>query len=219
MKETLIIAGGEISPEFAQDYCKNKAFDCYIAADNGLSVMHSMKITPNYIVGDFDTVSPLLLSQYEQREDIAIRRFRPEKDFTDMQAAVRIAIEEGSASIHILGGTGSRLDHTIANILLLQMASDKGIEAVLAGEHNQIRLLGKTCRSIILQRGDYKYVSLIPLSPVVTDITMTGMKYNIEHYDMYMDREISRGVSNEISDEEGRITIGEGRLLVIESKG
>lgn len=217
MKKTLIISGGNVNLEFAAKYCEKEQFDYFIVADNGLKVAEDIGITPDYIVGDFDSISPLILYKYENRNDVSIRRFMPEKDFTDTYAAIDIAIEGGSFSIHILGGTGSRLDHTIANILMLQMALEKGVEAIIVSENNRIRLLGRKCRRIIIKKENYKYVSLIPFTPVVTNITTVGMKYNIEKYNMYVDKEISRGVSNEILGSEGEISIDEGTLIVIES--
>lgn len=218
MRKTLIITGGEVNLTFAKEYCEREEFNYYIVADNGLKVADALNIIPNYIVGDFDTVSPFLLSKYQNRENIILQQFRAEKDFTDTQAAVSIAIEGESSSIHILGATGSRLDHTLANILLLQTTLENGIETVIVGEHNRIRMLGNNFRCLTLRKSEYKYVSLIPVSEVVTDITTAGMKYNVEHYDMYIDKEISRGVSNEISGKEGRVSIREGKLLIIESK-
>lgn len=217
MKKTLIITGGDVNPEFALKYCEKEQFDYFIVVDNGLRVAEEIGIIPDYIVGDFDSISPLLLYKYENQKDISIRRFLPEKDFTDTYAAIDIAIEHGSFSIHILGGTGSRLDHTIANILMLQMALEKGVEAIISSENNRIRLLGRKCRKITINKENYKYVSLIPLTPVVTNITTVGMKYNIQKHNMYMDKEISRGVSNEILENEGEISIDEGTLIVIES--
>lgn len=218
MKKTLIITGGDVNTEFAAKHYEKEKFDYLIVADNGLQAAEDIGLTPDYIVGDFDSISPLKLYKYENRKDISIRRFLPEKDFTDTYAAIDIAVKAGSFSIHILGGTGSRLDHTIANILMLQMALESGVEAVILNENNRIRLLGRKCRKIVIKKEYYKYVSLIPLTPVVTNITTVGMKYNVEKYNMYIDREISRGVSNEILENEGEISIDEGTLIVIESK-
>lgn len=219
MNKTLILTGGDINLEFAAEYCMEHEFQMVIAVDAGLRAADRLSIIPDYIVGDFDTVSPLLLYKYENMKDIVIKRYKPEKDFTDTQIAVMKAIEENSFSIHILGGTGSRLDHTLANIQLLQSALECGIEAMIVSEKNRIRLLGDKRKSIILAKEDsgYKYVSLISLSEKVSSVTTTGMKYNVNNYDFYMDKNISIGVSNEIMEPKAEIKITDGKLLLIES--
>lgn len=219
MNKTLILTGGDISLEFAKKYCEKQQFHMVIAVDNGLRAADRLSIIPNFIVGDFDTVSPLLLYKYENMGNITINRFKPEKDYTDTQIAVMKAIEENSFSIHILGGTGSRLDHTLANIQLLQSALECGIEAMIVSEKNRIRLLGDKRKRIVLEKEDsmYKYVSLIPMSDKVCSVTTKGMKYNINNFDFYIDKNISMGVSNEIMEQEAEIRIIDGKLLLIES--
>lgn len=217
MNKTLILTGGEIDIDFARNFIKNNKYNIVIAADAGLVIADKLSIIPDYIVGDFDTVNPLLMYKYEKDENVKIIRFKPEKDFTDTQIAVKKAIELNSVFIHILGGTGSRLDHTIANIYLLQSALEAGIDAMLVSKNNRIRLIGYSRKNIIIEKSEYKYVSLIPLSDVVKKITTTGMKYNIENFDMYIDKQISLGVSNEILNNNATINIAEGKLLLIES--
>lgn len=219
MNNTLIITGGDLRPEFVKEYMKGKNFDIIIAVDGGLTVADKADVKPDYIVGDFDTVNSILLYKYEKMEDIKVIRYKPEKDATDTGLAIQKAIEENSFSIHILGATGTRFDHTISNILLLQPASEAGIDAMIVNENNRIRLLGYKRKKITLTKknNNYKYVSLIPLSEKVTGITTKGMKYNISNYDFYIDKEISMGVSNEIEDEVAEITVVSGKLLLVES--
>lgn len=219
MNKTLILTGGDIDLEFAGNYCREHEFNLVIAVDDGLRAADRLSIIPDYIVGDFDTVSPLLLYKYENMDNIKIKRFKPEKDYTDTQIAVMRAIEENSFSIHILGGTGSRLDHTIANIQLLQSALECGIEAMIVSEKNRIRLLGDKRKQITLTKEEsmYKYVSLIPLSEKVSSVTTMGMKYNVSDFDFYIDKNISMGVSNEIKETKAEIKIADGKLLLIES--
>lgn len=219
MNNTLILTGGDLRPEFVKEYIKDKKFDIIIAVDGGLAVADKADVKPDYIVGDFDTVNSILLYKYEKMEEVKILRYKPEKDATDTGLAIQKAIEENSFSIHILGATGTRFDHTISNILLLQPASEAGIDAMIVNEKNRIRLLGYKRKRITLNKKDnnYKYVSLIPLSEKVTGITTKGMKYNISNYDFYIDKEISMGVSNEIEDEVAEISVMSGKLLLVES--
>ncbi len=221
MKTALIITGGDINLEFAADYVSKNQFDIIIVADGGLEAADKIGLIPNFVVGDFDTVNPLLLSKYENADSIEIIRFKPEKDYTDTHIAFKKALELQCYTIRILGATGSRLDHTIANIQLMQYALEIGIDAEIVGDKNRIRLLGLKRKEVILKkdadRYSYRYVSLIPVSDQVTNVSTKGMKYNLTNYTFYINKNVSLGVSNEILDEYASISIGEGNLLVIES--
>lgn len=219
MKHTLIVSGGHINLDFAREYMKQQEFDNVIAVDGGLLAADRLGLIPNIIVGDFDTVSPLLLYKYEQLDNIDIRRYRPEKDFSDTYIAVKAAIEEESLSIHIIGALGGRFDHSLANVQLLEYALENGIESMLVSEKNRIRLLGDKRQSILLEKRNsyYKYVSLLPFSDKVGGVTTRGMKYNLTNHDFYLRREISLGISNEIKEEIAEISIGSGELLLVES--
>ena len=149
--------------------------------------------------------------------DVKIKRCKPDKDFTDTQSAINIAIEEESFSISILGGTGSRLDHTLANVQLLQMALANGVEAIIVSRNNRIRLLGTKRKDITIFKDEYKYVSMIPMSDVVSGITTNGMKWNLSNFDFKIDENISLGVSNEIVGQQAEIHIDSGTLILIES--
>lgn len=220
MNNTLIITGGDIDIEFAKNYISKYNFNIIIAVDGGLVQADKLMLLPNYIIGDFDTVSPLLLFKYEKMQDVVIKRYKPDKDETDTKLAINLAMQENSFSIHILGGIGSRLDHTLANILLLQPVLEAGIEVMIVNKHNRVRLLGYKRKTIEFDKSEkiYKYVSLIPLSETVKGISTKGMKYNLNNYDFCQDKEIGLGVSNEIQNDTAQISIMEGKLLLIESQ-
>ncbi|HCL02274.1 MAG TPA: thiamine diphosphokinase, partial [Lachnoclostridium phytofermentans] len=129
--KALIIAGGDFSPEVAMKTLEEDSFDRIIAIDNGLSYLHDLKITPTHIVGDFDTVSKELLKEYHEDSKVKIVTLCPEKDATDTEVAVDLAIEEGCKSIFILGATGGRFDHTLGNLHMLYKLLCQGIRAYL----------------------------------------------------------------------------------------
>ena len=218
MSETLIISGGSIDIDFACNYLKSHSFEHIIAVDGGLESAMKMNLVPGYIVGDFDTVSKDILDSYRTNPNIVFRQFQPEKDFTDTQSAINLAVELGTLSITIFGGIGTRMDHSLANIQLLQMPLEQGIEAVIINSHNRIRLLGVKRKEIELKKSEYKYVSIIPMSQCITGLTLTGMKYPLRNYEMYIDQTISLGVSNEIIEEPAAVKLKSGKIILIESR-
>ena len=159
--------------------------------------------------------------QYKGQEGIRIRRFQPQKDDTDSEIAVRMAIEYGSNQIDIIGGTGNRLDHTIGNIRLLgqiyQAKDNLGKrEGFLYDKNNRVRLVEKEC--VIRKEEEYgEYVSLFPFTQTVTGITLDGFQYPLTNATMDIFTAPTLGISNEIIEKEGKITCREGVLLVIES--
>ena len=141
---------------------------------------------------------------------------RPEKDDTDTESAVQTAAELGAEEIHIVGGTGSRLDHMLANVYLLGLLREEGISAYLVDAHNRVQVIDQ--RTVIKRETQYgKYVSLLPFMGAVEGITLKGMKYPLEDYTL--DHCHSIGISNEITGEQAEIELRTGRLVVIEKEG
>lgn len=211
--KTLIITGGKINKNFAKKYLKSNKYDIIIAVDKGLETIDYLKLQPQYILGDFDSVNTKILEKYKT-QDIKIIKLNPEKDLTDTHSAIDLALKLKSTEITILGAIGTRLDHTMANIHILKQALDKNIKAKIVNEKNEIELIDK---EIIIKKDDnYKYVSIIPLTTQVTGITIEGMKYIINDYTLSIGD--SLGVSNEQIDKEAKISIKTGVLVVIKSK-
>lgn len=211
--KTLIITGGKINKNFAKKYLKSNKYDIIIAVDKGLETIDYLKLQPQYVLGDFDSVNTKILEKYK-KQNIKIIKLNPEKDLTDTHSAIDLALKLKSTEITILGAIGTRLDHTMANIHILKQALDKNIKAKIVNEKNEIELINK---EIIIKKDDnYKYVSIIPLTTNVTGITIEGMKYIINDYTLSIGD--SLGVSNKQIDKEAKISIKTGILVVIKSK-
>jgi len=214
---TLIVSGGNINPDFALAFCAKETFDRIIAVDNGLSFLCKAGILPTHIVGDFDTASPELVARYRAMPDVEIRAYNPVKDSTDTQIAIELALELGSSSIVILGGTGSRVDHVLGNIQSMMLAKNAGADCVLLDEHNRIRLISEN--TTLKKAEQYgSYVSLIPLTSVVDGVYLAGFKYPLTNHTFTSTGSAGLGVSNEILEEEAQIRLKSGIFILIESK-
>lgn len=215
--KTLIVSGGYLEPEFACDYIKKHPCELIIAVDSGMEFFYEQGLIPDYIVGDFDSVKHEILHYFqslEQKKPV-ILQFQPEKDETDTELAMRTAIEKGTKMIHLLGATGSRVDHMMGNIHLLGAAMKRGVACWMVDKHNRIRMIEDGI--ILKQQVQYgNYVSLFPFTPQVCGLTLTGFKYPLDHYTLECYH--SLGVSNEIVEEKAEISFDEGVLLVIESR-
>lgn len=212
---TAIIAGGAIENAFTAAFIKEKKIDCIIAADRGLQFCYEERILPNYILGDYDSIRPEILAWYRSQSDIPVTVFPAEKDDTDAALAFEKALEIGSDKIYFLGALGGRMDHAIANIHLLKNALDASVDAYIVDAQNLMCLID---RETVLKKEDQfgKYVSFLPFTNTVEGITLEGFKYPLRLYHMEKGRSI--GVSNEIQDEECKVTLQKGILLMIQSR-
>ena len=215
MKTAVIISGGSLDPDFALAFLREEKPELLIGADRGICFLKEKGIHPTHIVGDFDSASGEALEYFKQFPEIPIRTFNPVKDFTDTAIAMELAMEEGADRIYILGGTGTRLDHVVANIKLLSHALERKKECILMDAHNRIRLIDQPLT--IEKKKQYgKYVSLLAFGGQVKGLTLRGFFYPLTEYDMEAENPL--GVSNEITAENGEISFSSGKLLVMESK-
>lgn len=209
--DTLIVTGGNADINLIKKYLLQNQFKTIIAADKGLEALNKINITPNYIIGDFDSVNSKILEQYK---NIPVTYLKPEKDFTDTHMALKLAIKQGAKNITIIGATGTRIDHSLANIHILKEALDNNIEAEIIDKNNKIQLINKNTK--IKKNNEYKYISLIPLTTKVSNVTLEGFKYSLNNATLKIGESI--GVSNEQIEEESNIKIEEGILILIYSK-
>ncbi len=216
--QALIVSGGHLEDSFIASYAASHSFDLVIAADSGIGFFARSGWTPDYIVGDFDSAEPAALKRYlgtGNSQKPVILQFQPEKDETDTEIAIRMAIDKGCGSIHLLGATGTRIDHVLGNIHLLGMAMERGAKCLMVDPNNRIRMVRE---GFALKKEEQygRYVSLLPFTPEVTGLTLRGMKYPLE--DAVLRCYHSLGVSNEIAGEQAEVSFREGVLVVVESK-
>lgn len=222
MHHVLIVTGGHLNIDFAKIYSMTLSIDRVFAVDKGLEYVDSMGLVPDYIVGDFDTVDEKLLEAYEKKIAAGkipayLERFPVKKDATDTELAVMEAMKEQADRITILAATGNRVDHVLANLGLLLRTAEENIECHIVDETNRIRLLqAGTCCKIEKKNQFGTYLSLIPISPVIKGLTITGVMWPLNNRTVMQGSSLT--VSNRILEEAAIITFTEGKLLVIESR-
>ena len=186
-----------------------------IAGDKGLEALYQLKIIPNHVVGDFDSVSPEILEFYKKQSQIIFHTFHAEKDNTDTDIALQLAIQLKSSKITMLGALGKRMDHALANIHILKDALEANIPCQILDEHNRIYLIN-TEKTLEKEKVYGKYISLIPLTSTVKGLTLTGFKYPLNHYTLPIGT--SLGISNEMIEDRAHVKMEKGILIVVESK-
>ena len=211
----MIFSGGTIEDSFTLKQLKQIQPDFVIGVDKGIDFLYRHQIIPDVVVGDFDSADSSAIRFYRARGDVQIREFQPEKDDTDTEIAIRVALEFGVTKLWILGATGTRLDHVMANVRLLKLALDAGAAAYLLDLHNKIYLAKGEVR---IQRSELygKFFSLLAFEDEVTGLQITGAKYPLQNFSLPVAS--GRCVSNEVSEKEAVITLQSGTLIVFETK-
>ena len=192
-------------PVFPEAYINSISYDTVICADGGYRIALENNIKADYLIGDYDSMN--------MPEIDGIIKLPMEKDMTDTEAAINLAVKTGINNIHIIGGLGGRFDHTMGNLGVLSKYSSAGINIDLADHQNIVRIL--TPGQYKISAPAYKYLGIISYSDTVSGLTLKGVKYPLT--DFSLNNSTSLGVSNEITGEQAEISFTEGRLLVISS--
>lgn len=218
MRIIMVAAGNADKNIINEYYTPEKTY--LVGIDGGTRFILDAGLVPDLFVGDMDS---LVISDEEKDILSAVEcvKLVPEKDDTDTEHAVRLILERLNArktdeeiQIIILGATGTRLDHTYANINLLKLFDENGIDAFIQDGHNRIRVTGK---NICLKKAESfgKYISLLPFTDEVGGLSIKGAKYEIEGF--LLTRGTARCVSNEYTEGDVFISFESGSLIVIES--
>ena len=206
-----VFTGGTIRPEMILERPKEE--DLVIAADCGYENARSLGVKVSILMGDFDSF-PEGLQLEKLPEDIEIIEVPAEKDATDTQLAVGLAIERGADDIVIIGGLSGRIDHTMSNLSLLEDIAESRIHALYTDGQNRVRFIRST--SHLVARSEYRYLSLIAVDETVKGVTVEGCKYPLKN--AKLSRGFQYAVSNEITGNCALITVKKGGVFVIESR-
>jgi thiamine pyrophosphokinase len=209
MRATIFSGGTYRDPDFCRPYAREADF--IIAADSGGATLLALGVSPQLLVGDMDSIGPDALHALRE-QGAEVMEVPPEKDFTDTELAVRVALDRGATDIVILGALGNRMDHTLANVSLLVYAQEHKAAARIVTEDQEVYLLTPDVVNPIAGTvGDT--VSLISLSDPTTGVTTHDLKYPLVDASLALLSPL--GVSNEISGPNPWVEFWEGRLLLI----
>ncbi|WLR53475.1 thiamine diphosphokinase [Mesobacillus subterraneus] len=210
-----LVAGGppNLIPDFTSYDGSNVI---WIGIDRGVYFLLKAGVKPTAAFGDFDSVSAAEMAEIEAVVT-DLKKFKPEKDETDMELALNWALEQKPESIKIFGATGGRLDHLMANIQLLvkplQQGSEIHIEII---DEKNILYVKNPGTYTVTKQDDFKYVSFLPVTPAVSGMTLENFKYPLN--DCHIPMGSTLCISNELIRGHGTFSFSEGILLVVRSK-
>lgn len=199
MANCVIFCAGEFHG-LAEPIC---AEDFIIAADGGLKHCENLNITPDLILGDFDSLGHI-------PEKAAV--YPTEKDDTDSMLAIRHGLEKGFARFILYGAMeGPRLDHTVANLQSLNFLADRGARGYLVGK-TQIATVVKG-EKLLFPDTAKGIVSVFCMGENAQGVTLKNLHYPMENG--CLTAQFPLGVSNRFLGKAGEISAREGALLVI----
>ncbi len=203
-KPRCVIIGGAKIARYDRAKAAIRPDDFIICCDSGLAHMKALGAEPSLIVGDFDSHA----NPHSTVETIVLPR---EKDDTDTVFAVKEAIKRGFTDFLLLGVVGQRLDHTLANVSILLMLDDMGLNGRIIDDFSEMEIISHTPKRV---DGSFKFFSILNISGTAKGITETGCKFPLENAEITCDYQY--GVSNEVlPGKEAVISVAEGRLLLI----
>jgi thiamine pyrophosphokinase len=205
--KALIMANGEYGDsEWYRVRAQN--YQLIICADGGANQAARLGIVPDMVIGDMDSIE----EKYRLELKGVGAQFFPfstDKDFTDTQLAMEIAEEKGIKSITIWGGTGNRIDHSIANIFSAIRSVNKGIHVQFESPTETIYYV-KDQLSLEGNIGDI--VSILALGERASGVSLTGFKYPL--FKATLEANLPIGISNSMIETGALIEVESGILAV-----
>ncbi len=217
MKKAVIIGSGECDAKDI-DFSQYKFI---IGCDGGAQYLSDAGVVPHAIMGDFDSLDPAVIMEMFML-GVARRGFPEEKDFTDMKGAVDFVSGFDYGQIDFYGATGTRLDHSLGNMMLLFELYQKGIKGRIIDKTNIITAICADGEPASIELDDIPegwYVSFVPVGEC-SGVTIKGLKYTADNLDLGIEN-ATRAISNEAADESAEpasVELKSGKLLIFYSK-
>jgi thiamine pyrophosphokinase len=205
----IIIAGGQPSEGDCSFQLAEE--DLLIAANGGAARALAWGLAPDLVIGDMDSLPEKDRAALLAMGCTFVVHPRA-KDETDMELALTYAAHHGVQEILILGALGGRLDHTLANVLLLALPELRGTPVRIVNGPGQALLL-RGGEFVLLKGSPGDLVSLLPLGGDVLGVTTSGLAWELQ--DATLRFGFTRGVSNEMTSTEAHIEVESGHLLVV----
>ena len=179
--------------------------DFIIAADGGYDYLKKINVTPNILLGDFDSIK--IIPDSKQKKI----KFKPEKDFTDIYAAIKLGIKSGCEIFHIYGALGKRFDHSLANIQLLVYLSQNKFKAFLHYKNKLITAITDT--NIFFSKQKKGVISIFSHTNKSYGVYIKNLKYELDN--VTLTNIFPLGISNEFIGKKSFISVKSGTLIII----
>ncbi|NLG24482.1 MAG: thiamine diphosphokinase [Clostridiales bacterium] len=189
--------------EFFLDSLPIEPGDMLIAADGGMGYLDRMGLTPDLLVGDFDSLEAA-------ESGVPTIALPAEKDVTDAMAALDEGLARGFRRFALYGGVGGRFDHTLANVQAMAYLAGRGARGVLIGDGDALTAVRDG--AIEFPAGLTGYLSVFCHGDRATGVNERGLKYSLT--DATLTNRHALGVSNEFTGAPARVSVASGTLVI-----
>jgi thiamine pyrophosphokinase len=216
----LIVADGDIPSDAALEQLElhggQREADPWliVAADGGALKAERLGLRPDVVVGDADSLEQADVDRLRS-QGVEVTIYPAAKNESDTELAVREALGRGATRLVIVGATGGpRLEHTVANLLLLGLPELAALDVSLIDGSSTLRVIGTGDAGELTFDGSVgDYVSLLPFSETVEGVTTDGLLYALTGETLWQGQ--TRGLSNELASTTAAVRTRSGRLAVI----
>lgn len=212
LKRCCLVLNGDSSFENIEEFrdrIVSSEYDIIIAVDGGANYLYKCDIIPDFLVGDFDSLEEGLLDYYIEK-GVKLERHNVKKDETDSELAILLAKRLGVGIIDIYSATGGRIDHEMANLLLLSYVRNHGIDGRIVASDLEVYIVIDEEKKFSFEIGDI--MSVIPIKGDAKRVSLIGFEYPLDKFDMEFST--PRGISNVVEDINQTISVEDGSLLV-----
>lgn len=183
--------------------------DWLVAADGGARQLGRLGLLPHLLIGDMDSLTREEVAAFE-RAGVRLQRRPVEKDETDLELALRAALDRCCTRVRIAGAMGGRFDQVLGHLFLLMLPEAAGIDLRLDDGVEEVFLIRE--RGVIDgQPGDV--VSLLPLAEPAVEVSTRGLKYPLAAETLYPHR--TRGISNVMLLAQAEVYVSSGCLVCV----
>ena len=213
MPNTSLIFSGGLTPNDATlEIARTiQNVNLVIAADSGLHAAQKLNMHVDFVVGDFDSVDASALARATSAHTQAIRH-SADKDFTDLESALLLAVDKNSQHIIIVTAGGGRLDHQFGFIAAMFNPKLRNCKVEALWQNNRLfALQGPANCDIATHVGDT--VAIQSFSNKSEKISTTGLQWQLTNESL--NNFETRGVSNIATKEQVSVSVELGQLLVI----
>ncbi len=209
-----------------------------IAADSGAEFLRKHELFPDIIVGDFDSSDPETIAHFRNLGQVEIVSLKRDKDETDTEAALDLVLKRGFTTAIVTGAMrGSRLDHELANVFLIEHYARQGLDLILysqdtvifgisgldseygamfEGKHSETRRAIYYQGKRVFCGEPSTWVTVLPVTCEATGVTTSNLKFPL--YDAVLQRGSTLGVSNEMVERTASLSIAKGFVVVVLSR-
>jgi thiamine pyrophosphokinase len=206
----IVVTGGDEVPLDVLDDLPEDGW--VVAADSGADHARRLGLTVDVIVGDLDSIDPATLMAFP---DATIHDHPVDKDATDLELALQLVAADSDVSrVVVIGGSGGRLDHFLANAATLSSPSLAHVDVVWIAHPGRVTVVHDIAR---LHGSVGEQVSLVPIGGDVQGVRTTGLRWPLDDETLAFGS--SRGVSNELVKAVATVAITDGVLLAVQPAG